>query len=84
MKRTFNCHACGRPTRTLDIEDPKYWRKLVKMDAVEVHGSYSTSADTGEVRRVSIGGREYQFLRKEIQEHWPELERLVEIEDSMP
>ncbi len=54
------------------------------MDAVEVHGSYSTSADTGEVRRISIGGREYQFLRKEIQEHWPELERLVKIEDSMP
>lgn len=83
-KRIFNCHACSQPTREIDIEDPKYWRSIVKMDAVRVQGSYSSSLDTGEIRYVVIGGKEYQFLREEIREHWPELERMVKMEDDMP
>lgn len=81
-KRAFKCHACGHPTREMDIEDPKNWRPIVKIEAVRVEGSYSTSLDTGEIRTVWIGNMKFKFLRTEIKEHWPELERLVVMEDS--
>lgn len=80
--RQIKCHACGQHTRTLDIEDPRDWRGTTK--SISVSGSYSSSLDTGEVRTVDIGGKSYQFLRNEVREHWPELERLIIREDSMP
>lgn len=80
--RQFKCHACGKPTRTLDIEDPRDWRGTTR--PIRVLGSYSSSRDVGEVRTVIIGGNEFKFLREEVQRHWPELERMILREDSMP
>lgn len=80
--RQIKCHACGQTTRTIDIEDPRDWRGTT--EPIEVSGSYSSSLDTGQIRTVYIGGKAYQFLRNEVREHWPELERLIIREDSMP
>lgn len=81
-ERQFKCHHCGSPVRTLDIEDPRDWRGTTR--PIRVSGSYWSSLDVGEVRTVDIGGKACQFLRKEVRQHWPELERLITIEDSMP
>jgi hypothetical protein len=81
-ERQFYCQCCRQPTRKLDIEDPRDWRGTTQK--IRAHGGYSSSQDTGEVRTVDIGGKQYQFLRDEVREHWPELERLIRIEDSMP
>lgn len=81
-ERQFKCRCCGQPTRKLDIEDPDAWRGTTQK--ITVSGSYSTSPDIGEVRTVYIGGKAFQFLRDEVRERWPELERLICVEDSMP
>jgi len=82
-ERQIKCHACGQHTRTIDLEDPREWAKR-SVQKIEVSGSYSTSLDTGQVREVRIDGKNYKFLRNEVQEHWPRLEHLICREDSMP
>lgn len=79
-ERKISCHACGQHARTLDLEDPRDWRGTTQ--PIRVHGSYSSSRDTGEVRTVTIGDTRYQFLRNEVREHWPELEVLITREDN--
>jgi hypothetical protein len=81
-ERQFKCNCCGQPTRKIGIEDPRHW--LGTTQKIRVHGSYFTGQDTGEVRTVSIGDKSYQFLRAEVREHWPELERLIVREDMLP
>lgn len=76
------CHACGQHTRTITVADAKYWSKVAKMETVQAHGGFSSSKDTGKVRTASIGGQEFRFLEKEVEEHWPELARLFKKEDS--
>lgn len=75
------CHACGSHTRTLTIANPAFWRKY-KYDSIEVHGSYSSSLDTGQVRSATIDGVKYQFLRSEVKKDWPELDKMFSREDS--
>lgn len=80
-ERQIKCHACGQHTRTLDIEDPRDW--IGTTQDIWVHGSYSSSLDTGEIRTVRIGKKDYKFFRREIKDHWPYLESLIIREDSM-
>lgn len=81
-ERQFKCHACGQPTQVLDIADPREWKDT--KEKISVSGCYSLGRDTGEVRTVTIGGKELLFLRREVQEHWPHLDWLISREDSMP
>jgi hypothetical protein len=81
-KREIKCHACGHVRHTIDIEDPRDWCGTTQ--DIRVSGSYFSSLDTGEVRTVTIGGKEYKFLRNEVRAHWPALERLIIREDEFP
>lgn len=80
--RKFKCPCCGQMVTFTDIEHPNDWKDT--KEKIRVHGSYTTTNIAGEIRVVDIGDKQVRFLRNEIREFWPALERLVQREDDSP